>query len=262
MALAGEIFVLQKRPFQIKFPEIVPNSYTKQIRISYGCRPNSKLRNQKMRYFIELAYKGTPFCGWQIQPNAPSVQANIEKVLSLLLRQKIEIVGSSRTDTGVHAKQQFAHFQIDTAIEDPEALRYRANKILPPEIYLRQIYLVANDFHSRFDAISRKYEYHIRRQRDPFSSNSYYVFRADLDINKMNEACKILFQYNDFEAFSKIHTQVNHFRCEIQEAFWEEKNDSLIFYIKADRFLRGMVRTIVGTLFEIGQGRMTIEQFD
>ena len=216
-----------------------------------------------MRYFIECAYKGTNYSGWQIQINALTVQEVIEKALSTLLKHKIDMTGSSRTDTGVHAMQQFAHFEMEEEIIDCENLVYRINKLLPFDISVQKIFKVADDYHSRFEAISRKYEYRISRKKNPFQKGLSYEFNGNLDIERMNEASQILFKYFDYQCFSKIKTEVLTFNCTILEAEWkEEKNDSLVFHIKANRFLRGMVRAIVGTLLEVGTGKISESDFE
>ena len=216
-----------------------------------------------MRYFIECAYRGTNYSGWQIQINALTVQEVIEKALSTLLKHKIDITGSSRTDTGVHAVQQVAHFEIEDEIMDCENLVYRINKLISFDISVQKIFKVADDYHSRFEAISRKYEYRISRKKNPFQRGLSYEFNGNLDIESMNEASLILFKYIDYQCFSKIKTEVLTFNCTILEAQWkEEKNDSLVFHIKANRFLRGMVRAIVGTLLEVGTGKISVSDFE
>ncbi len=214
-----------------------------------------------MRYLIEISYLGTDFAGWQNQLNAVSVQELVEKGLTTLLKQKIDIVGSSRTDAGVHAKQQFAHFDFDKTINLAD-VKYRLNQILPVSISINNFILVAENFHSRFDAKSRAYEYRISQSKNPFIIEQAYQFTTKLDVIKMNDACKVLFENNDFEAFSKKHTDVTNFNCTIFNAIWFIENDLLVFKIKANRFLRGMVRAVVGTMIEVGLGKMTIEQFE
>jgi tRNA pseudouridine38-40 synthase len=216
-----------------------------------------------MRYLIEFSYKGTNYCGWQIQQNANSVQAEIEKRLSLLLRTSQGVTGSSRTDTGVHAEQQFAHFDTEIIIEDISAMIYKLNKILPNDIAILSLQKVEDTFHSRFDAISRKYEYRISRKKSPFLFGMSYYFVKDLDIDLMNKSAEILFKHIDYESFSRIKTEVKTFECTIMEARWENvDSETLIFHIKANRFLRGMVRTIVGTMIEIGLGRISVADFE
>ena len=216
-----------------------------------------------MRYFIECAYRGTNYSGWQIQDNALAVQEVIEKALSTLLRLKTEITGSSRTDAGVHAVRQFAHFEMKEEIDDCDNLVYRMNKLIPFDVSIQKIFSVADDYHSRFEATSRKYEYRIARKKNPFQRGLSYEFNGDLNIDLMNEACQIFFQYVDYQCFSKINTDVLTFNCTILEAQWkEEPNNLLVFHIKANRFLRGMVRAIVGTLLEVGMGRISLIEFE
>ena len=216
-----------------------------------------------MRYFIECAYKGTQYSGWQIQNNSLTVQAEIEKALSTLLKHKVDITGSSRTDAGVHAVQQIAHFEMTKEISDCENLVFRMNKLLPFDISVQKIFNVTNDYHARFEAISRKYEYRISRKKNPFQRGLAYEFNGNINIDSMNEACKILFRHLDYQCFSKIHTDVLTFNCTITEAHWEEKEENLlIFSIKANRFLRGMVRAIVGTLLEVGLGKISLSAFE
>jgi tRNA pseudouridine38-40 synthase len=214
-----------------------------------------------MRYCIEISYNGTNFAGWQNQLNAITVQEIIEKGLSTLLRRKIDIVGSSRTDAGVHAEQQFAHFYIDESI-DCQDIRYRLNQIIPFSIAIKDIVAVSEHFHARFDATSRAYQYRITRQKNPFLQQMAYVFNVELDVNKMNEACKLFYKYTDYQCFSKVHTDVATFECQIFNAEWIQQGSLLVFNIKANRFLRGMVRAIVGTLLQVGLGKLTIEQFE
>ncbi len=212
------------------------------------------------RYFIEFSYDGSDYSGYQIQPNAPSVQAVLQDKLSILHGEKLEIVGSSRTDAGVHAKQQFAHFDSQKTVQKDWV--YRLNKMLPNSLAVHTIKEVKPDAHARFDALSRKYEYHITSEKNPFLSKYAYCFGINLDLEKMNLAAGILLEYQDFEAFSKVHTDVFTFNCQIKQAFWERINSHhLIFHIEADRFLRGMVRAIVGTLLEVGQNRLSILEF-
>jgi tRNA pseudouridine38-40 synthase len=216
-----------------------------------------------MRYFIECAYRGTKYSGWQIQNNALTVQEELENALTILLKTKISLTGSSRTDAGVHAMQQFAHFEMEEEILDCVNLVYRMNKLIPLDISIQQIFKVEDDYHSRFEAISRKYEYRISRKKNPFQRGLSYEFNGDLDIQQMNKASTILFEHIDFQCFSKIKTEVITFNCTILEAHWiEETKDLLVFHIKANRFLRGMVRSIVGTLLEVGIGKLSVAQFE
>lgn len=213
-----------------------------------------------MRYFIELSYHGKKYHGWQNQPDAISVQEVIEKALSTILRTEIAIVGAGRTDTGVHAKQMYAHFDTEK-IFDSSALTYKLNSFLPNDIAVRAVYKVANDAHARFDATSRTYEYWIVTKKNPFHIHSAHTVYKKLDVSLMNEAAKELFNYKDFKCFSKTHTDVKTYICTIEKAIWEQKNEVLIFTIRADRFLRNMVRAIVGTLLNVGLGKLSITEF-
>ena len=213
-----------------------------------------------MRYFIEFAYNGKNYHGFQTQPNVASVQETLTKALQLLVDKSIEIVGAGRTDSGVHAKQMFAHFDIDNAI-DTSSLIPKLNSYLPKGIVIYDIFKVKKDAHARFDATSRTYKYNIHTYKDAFLEDiSWYCFQ-ELDLNLMNKACQILFEHTDFECFSKVHTEVHTFNCTITEANWKQKNNQLIFTIKADRFLRNMVRAIVGTMINIGSGKTSLEEF-
>ncbi len=217
-----------------------------------------------MRYFLQIAYKGTHFFGFQAQEGVPTIQGEIHRVLSGLLQHDIESVGSGRTDTGVHCRKQFMHFDTVKSIENTANFLYRVNRLLPPEILVSAIFPVREELSARFSASSRSYEYHITRVKNPFVTDSAYFYPIrNLDVGKMNEAAKILFQYEDFEAFSKVKTSVAHFICHIKQAEWkEEPNNKLVFHISADRFLRGMVRAIVGTLLEVGKGSLSIADFE
>ncbi|SEP60113.1 tRNA pseudouridine(38-40) synthase TruA [Flavobacterium urocaniciphilum] len=213
-----------------------------------------------MRYFIEFAYNGKDYFGFQVQPNAISIQETLDKSLSLLLRDSIEIVGAGRTDSGVHAKQMYAHF--DTEVEfDVQATIQKLNSFLPKDIAIFRIIPVHADAHARFDATSRTYEYHITTFKDVFNINGSWKVNHKLDLDLMNEACKILFEYIDFECFSKVHTDVRTFNCKITEAYWQQNENQIIFTISADRFLRNMVRAIVGTLVNVGIHKTSLEDF-
>lgn len=214
-----------------------------------------------MRYFIELAYKGTNYHGWQYQPDADSVQETLNKALSLLLKSDIDIVGAGRTDTGVHAKQMYAHFDFEREI-DASQLVHKLNSFLPKDIAIFNILKVSDEAHARFDATKRTYEYYIHTTKDVFENEGSYQFQLPLDIDKMNEACQILFKHNDFECFSKVNTDVNTFNCVIFEANWKQNGSKLVFTISADRFLRNMVRAIVGTMINIGTGKISLADFE
>ena len=214
-----------------------------------------------MRYFLDIAYKGTDYHGWQKQNNAITVQSELEKTLRILLGIPVETLGSGRTDTGVHAQQQIIHFDVPRVL-DAEKLVYKLNALLPKGIAAKKIWPVPFDAHARFDAVSRSYQYHLITEKTPFLANEHYFYSRPLDVERMNTAAKLLLQYTDFESFSKIKTEVNNFVCHISRAEWERFADNhLVFHISANRFLRGMVRAIVGTLLEVGIGRMTPEQF-
>ncbi len=215
-----------------------------------------------MRYFLQCSYNGASFHGWQRQPNLLTVQSALETALSTLLRQPIEIVGSGRTDSGVHARQQFAHFELATPLPDPTFLLFRLNHFLPPEIAVQRIFPVDDYVHARFTALSRKYQYYLIRKKDPFTPKMSYFFDRVLDVPAMNAAAERLFQHTDFQSFSLVKTEVNHFHCRMMEARWEERGDELVFHVRADRFLRGMVRALVGTLLEVGLGRMSLAGFE
>lgn len=213
-----------------------------------------------MRYFAELSYNGTPFCGWQIQPEEITVQGVLENALSLLLRETIAVTGCGRTDTGVHARQFFAHFETEQNV-DCEKLADKLNSFLPKEIAICRIFPVAPDLHARFSATSRTYKYYVAVSKDAFRFHySYRMFR-DLDVDKMNAAAQILLQTVDFTSFSKLHTQVNNNNCHVTEAVWKMEDGLLVFTITADRFLRNMVRAVVGTLLQVGKGQISIEDF-
>lgn len=213
-----------------------------------------------MRYFIELSYNGENYHGWQNQPNAISVQEVLEKAISTLTRSEISIVGAGRTDAGVHAKQMFAHFDTEVVFDASE-LTLKLNSFLPNDIAIQTIHSVKTDAHARFDATGRTYEYWIVTEKNPFHNQSAHVVYKKLDVHLMNLAAKELFNYKDFKCFSKTHTDVKTYICTIEKAIWEQRNELLIFTIRADRFLRNMVRAIVGTLLEVGLGKLSIPEF-
>lgn len=215
-----------------------------------------------MRYFIHLSYNGTNFCGWQIQPNEPSVQETIEKALFYILKEKINLTGCGRTDTGVHALNYYAHFDFNELTnEELDNLKYRLNSFFSYEIRIITIKKVMDDAHARFDAISRTYKYYIATQKQPFNNDFSYFFPRPLNIEKMNKACEKLLTYTDFTSFSKLHTQVNNNNCTINFANWKKADDLLVFTINANRFLRNMVRSIVGTMIEVGLEKISIDEF-
>ncbi|WP_191860413.1 tRNA pseudouridine(38-40) synthase TruA [Hanstruepera ponticola] len=211
-----------------------------------------------MRYFLELSYNGKAYHGWQNQPNAISVQEVIENIISKLLNTEIKIVGAGRTDAGVHAKQMFAHFDLDEKIER-EDLKYKLNAFLPKDIAVHAIFEVKPDAHARFNATSRSYLYRLSLEKDAFNFDSAYYLKKHLNINLMNQAAKELLGHKDFQCFSKTHTDVKTYYCDIQNANWQQIGNELHFTITADRFLRNMVRAIVGTLINVGLEKITVE---
>ncbi|MDR1950998.1 MAG: tRNA pseudouridine(38-40) synthase TruA [Bacteroidales bacterium] len=215
------------------------------------------------RYFVELAYNGAPFCGWQIQNNAVTVQSTLEDAFSRIMREPVALTGAGRTDTGVHAKKYVAHF--DTSQHwnenDCEELCRKLNSYLREFIVVYKIYSVPNNLHARFSAISRTYQYFVSLEKNPFTFDFSYQLHGDLDINLMNEACKILHKYTDFSCFSKAHTQTKTNLCTIQKAMWKREKNDLVFTIQANRFLRNMVRAIVGTMIEVGQHKISLDDF-
>jgi len=214
------------------------------------------------RYFIYLAYKGTRYNGWQNQPNGVSIQQWIEKTLSTVLRQDLSVTGAGRTDAGVHARCMVAHFDVLDKIEDTKLLIDKLNKMLPEDIAVHKIVPVVNNAHARFDALARTYIYRITDRKNPFEYE--YVYRMsllDVDFERMNDACAVLFEYTDFTSFSKLHTDVKTSLCRILMAHWTLVDDTWVFTVKADRFLRNMVRAIVGTLLDVGRHKMTVSDF-
>ncbi len=215
----------------------------------------------KQRYFIELAYNGTRFHGWQVQPNAKTVQESLEKALSTVCREPIAVTGAGRTDTGVHASYFVAHFDSEKATLDHPDFAFKMNSFLGADLVVFRISKVNSDAHARFDATSRTYHYFINQRKDPFARESSWYLNRPLDVDQMNAACAVLFGYTDFTSFSKLHTDVKTNNCKIFEAGWARNGQQLVFTIKADRFLRNMVRAIVGTLVEVGRGKLTIAEF-
>lgn len=214
------------------------------------------------RYFIRLSFKGTAYHGWQIQPNAPTVQETLEGDLSLLLGEEIKLTGCGRTDTGVHAREFYAHF--DTAkvdLDSDSGFLYSLNGKLPPDIAVHEVLPVRHGAHARFDAISRTYEYHIRRKKEVFDREYAHYLFGEIDIEAMQAAAETLKDFRDFTSFSKVDTDVKTNDCTIHHAAWEASGDKLVFRISADRFLRNMVRAITGTLFEVGFHKISLEEF-
>lgn len=213
------------------------------------------------RYFTHLRFKGTRYHGWQFQPNALSVQEVLEKTLSTKLRETIAVTGAGRTDTGVHADYFVAHFDSENLnLNNPDFV-YQLNSFLPDDIAIIEIKKVAPEAHARFDALSRTYRYQITKIKDPFQTETTWFYSLPINVATMNRAAEVLFDFTDFTSFSRLHTDVKTNNCKILEARWEEHSGQLVFTIRADRFLRNMVRAIVGTLLEVGKGKLSVEGF-
>ena len=221
----------------------------------------SKIIPLSQRYFIELAYKGTKFHGWQFQPNAVSVQECLEKAMSTITRESITVMGAGRTDTGVHASYFVAHFDSSLSNLDHPDFAHKLNRFLTGDVTIFHISKVSMEAHARFDAVSRTYQYHLNLRKDPFLIDTSWYFFRQPTVDKMNEACRILFEYIDFTSFSKLHTDVKTNNCKIIQAEWNQQGDNLVFTVRADRFLRNMVRAMVGTLLEVGLLKMDIATF-
>lgn len=214
-----------------------------------------------MRYFLELSYRGTAYHGWQRQPNAVSVQEVVETAMSTLLGKKIEITAAGRTDTGVHAEQMFAHFDVQLSVAEAKEFTFRLNRFLPEDISVLNIHHVQDDAHARFDAISRSYAYRLIQQKNPFYTESAYCFSSQLDWDVMNKAASLLLKHTNFKCFSRSKTDVKTYSCHVTEAYWEQQGHVWVFHISANRFLRNMVRAIVGTLLDVGSEKCTLEDF-
>jgi tRNA pseudouridine38-40 synthase len=213
-----------------------------------------------MRYFFEIAYKGTNYAGWQSQLNAMGVQEVVEDTLSKLLRTEVEIIGSGRTDTGVHCEQQFFHVDIETDFDTAQFL-IRLNSFLPKDIAITSIRKVKEDAHARYSAIERSYEYRVTQKKNPFLEGLALHYFKVVDVQAMNRAAGLLIGFHDFTSFSKVKTDVNNFLCELKRAEWKQEGELLVFHITANRFLRGMVRAIVGTLLDVGTGKISVDGF-
>ena len=213
------------------------------------------------RYFIQLSYDGTNYHGWQVQPNAVTIQSTLNNALSTLLRTPIETTGCGRTDTGVHAKMYYAHFDFPSTIAIDSRLIRSLNGILPMDIAIQQLFQVSDEAHARFDAVSRQYEYHITTVKDPFLRQWACYWPYELDIDKMNEACSLLLKQHDFSCFCKGLTDEQSTICKVTEAKWFSNSNRLIFSITANRFLRNMVRAITGTLLELGENKLSLDDF-
>lgn len=211
------------------------------------------------RYFLEVAYVGTNYSGFQIQQNAVTIQQKIEEALTIFFKQTIPLTGSSRTDAGVHAKQNFFHFDFLENINSK--VLYNINSILPNDIAVKNIFNVPPEAHCRFNAISRTYNYYIYKNKNPFLNNRAWYYPYPINIQLLNEAATTILTYNNFEAFSKQNTQVNNFICNIQQSFWQQESETLMYHIQANRFLRGMVRALVATMLMVGRNQITIHQF-
>ena len=219
------------------------------------------------RYFIDVSYLGTNYSGFQSQHNANTIQREIERALFVLSKEKIVLTGSSRTDTGVHALQNFFHFDCTERVEEWKGmtslaqLAYKLNALTPVDIAVKKVIAVSDDAHCRFDAINRKYKYYIYRRKDPFLFDRAYYFPYRLDEEKMQQAAKLLLSYTDFSSFSKRNTQVKSFNCKISESQWFWEDDCLVYQVTANRFLRGMVRGLVATLLLTGRNRISVNDF-
>lgn len=236
------------------FKQALINFLSKSFAV-YLCFKNTKIA---VRYFLNLAYNGSAYHGWQMQPNALSVQEVVEAKLKIALQQKISVVGAGRTDAGVHAKELFVHFDVEKNLE-PKNFKHKVNTLLPADIAVNSLQTVQPEAHARFDAVSRTYKYFVSTKKNPFMTDFSYFKKNKLDLEAMNQAAKILLDYKDFKCFSKSKTDVNTYNCSIEFAAWQKEESQLVFTIKADRFLRNMVRAIVGTLLEIGQAKMPVE---
>lgn len=214
-----------------------------------------------MRYFLELAYCGKAYNGWQAQPGAPSVQQTLQDALSVILRKPVGVVGAGRTDTGVHASFYTAHFDTDAVIADRQQFCYHLNAILPDDIAVSGLKRVRDDAHARFDAVEREYKYYVSTVKDPFSTGTAFRLTLPLDIAAMNGAAALLLEQSDFTSFCKLHSDNKTNICHVRKAYWEVDGKKLVFTISADRFLRNMVRAIVGTLLDVGRGKLDITAF-
>lgn len=209
---------------------------------------------------MKLAYNGRHYHGWQVQPNADTIQGTLNHAVGMLLREKVNMIGAGRTDTGVHASEFYAHFELEQQLGDAEAIQsfiFKLNNYLPCEIAIYDVFPVHAKAHARFSALSRTYKYYITKEKDPFNFATSYYFYGGLDVARMNEAADILFSYKDFTSFSKANTQTKNNLCDVYQARWEEIDGTIVFTIKANRFLRNMVRAIVGTMMDIGQHKLS-----
>ena len=212
-----------------------------------------------MRYFLEVSYRGSHYSGFQSQKNANTIQAEVEKAFKVLLKEEIQLTGSSRTDTGVHALQNYFHF--DTKSELSSQLLYNLNALLPGDIAVRNLYKVRDEAHCRFDAITREYKYCVYQKKNPFLEGKAYYYPYTLDVELMQKAATIIKEYSDFTSFSKRNTQVKSFTCDIQESHWIIEGECFIYQVKANRFLRGMVRALVATMLKVGRNKTNPDNF-
>lgn len=214
------------------------------------------------RFFMEVSYKGDRYSGFQVQKNANTIQAEVERALQVFLKTPIELTGSSRTDAGVHALQNFFHFDLASGDHiDWQREVYRINAILPPDIVVKRVFAVAAEAHCRFDADYRRYEYAIYSVKDPFIADYAYYYPYKLDIQRLHDAADLLLQYKDFSSFSKRNSQVKSKECKLLQSKWEEKSGKLVYSVKGNRFLRGMVKGLVGTMLRVGRGKISLEEF-
>jgi tRNA pseudouridine38-40 synthase len=216
------------------------------------------------RYFLEVAYKGTRYSGSQVQENAITIQSEIEKALGVYFRRTFQLSGSSRTDAGVHAHQNFFHFDSEELVA--EKALYNINSILPDDIVIRSLILMkpktdGTPAHARFDATSRRYKYYIKQMKDPFTKDTAFYYPYTVEIDRLEQAAAMLKEITDFTTFSKKNTQVKSFNCSIEKSDWSKENGCLVYDVKANRFLRGMVRALVGTMLHVGRNKITIEEF-
>ncbi len=214
------------------------------------------------RYFLKMAYDGTAYHGWQVQPNGDSIQVEVEKALSVCFGSGTLVVGAGRTDTGVHAREMFAHFDLDKELSREELEHYcwKLNNLLSADIAITAIIPVIPEAHARFDAMSRTYEYHILTRKNPFRERFCWYWQGRLEVDDMNQAAGLLIGLQDFQCFSKVHTDVKHYLCDVKVSYWHREDDELIYTITANRFLRNMVRAVVGTLFDIGRGKLDVAE--
>lgn len=214
-----------------------------------------------MRYFLELRYNGAAYCGWQRQPDQPTVQQTLERALSTLLRESVEVTGAGRTDTGVNASYYVAHCDVSQPVADTERTLFKLNFLLPGDIAVLDMTPVGEGVHARFDAREREYRYFIETRKNPFSRHTTWLYYVPLDLERMNRAAAALLEYDDFTSFAKLNSNNKTNICRIMRADWQADGEVLCFTIRADRFLRNMVRSIVGTLVDVGRGRYTPEEF-